>query len=98
VTDRERELAGPAVHYAFGAAVGGAYGLLAELAPATAGGGGLPFGTAVWLAADEAALPALGLSPPPTEYPLSSHAHSLASHWIYGVTTDLVRRLVRCIL
>src|SRR5262245_45663773 len=27
---RERELAGPAIHYAFGTAVGGVYGVLAE--------------------------------------------------------------------
>jgi hypothetical protein len=91
----KREIAGAVVHYAFGVATGGVYGAIAELKPATTTGAGLPFGAAVWLIADEIIVPALGLSKPPTKYPLSTHASSIASHLVYGVTTEIVRREVR---
>jgi putative membrane protein len=91
----EKEMAGAVVHYAFGVATGGLYGAIAELKPATTAVAGLPFGAAVWLIADEIVVPALGLSKPPTEYPLSTHAYSVASHLVYGLTTEIVRREVR---
>jgi putative membrane protein len=91
----KREIAGAVIHYAFGVATGGLYGAIAELKPATTTGAGLPFGAAVWLIADEIIVPALGLSKPPTKYPLSTHAYSIASHLVYGVTTEIVRREVR---
>lgn len=77
------------------ALTGAMYGAMSELWPEAAVGAGLPFGAAVWLAADEIAVPALGLSKPATEYPLSKHAYALASHLVYGVTTEVVRRVVR---
>ncbi len=95
LTKKEKKVAGPAVHFAFGTATGAFYGALAEVAPLVGVGAGLPFGAIFWLAADEAAVPALGLSKSPTEYPLSTHANALASHLVYGLTTDLVRRAVR---
>jgi uncharacterized membrane protein YagU involved in acid resistance len=98
LTKAEKKLGGAAVHYAVGGLTGGAYGAAAEFAPAVAKGVGLPYGTAVWLVIDEGAVPALGLSKPVTEYPLSNHAYALASHFVFGVTTDLVRRGVRKLL
>ena len=95
LTKEEKKVAGPAVHFAFGAITGGFYGAAAELAPVVSLGAGLPFGLGFWLAADEAAVPALGFSKSPTEYPLSTHASALASHLVYGLTTDIVRRAVR---
>ena len=96
LTDREKkEMAGAVVHYAFGVATGGLYGAIAELKPATTTGAGLPFGAAVWLIADEIIVPALGLSKLPAEYPLPTHAYSIASHLVYGLTTEIVRREVR---
>jgi len=94
LTEEEKKLAGPAVHYAFGAMVGALYGGLAEVSPAVARGVGMPFGTAVWLAADEVGVPAMGLSKKPTEYPVTVHASALGAHLVYGLTTDLVRRLL----
>jgi len=95
LTKSEKKIAGPAVHYAFGTSVGGLYGVAAELAPEVAVGAGLPFGAAFWLVADETALPLLGLSKGPTAYPVSTHVYALASHFVYGLTTELVRRGVR---
>ena len=47
--------------------------------------------------ADEIAVPALGLSRKPTEYPLSSRSAwiGLASHLVYGVSTEAVRKGIR---
>ncbi len=95
LTKTEKQVAGPAVHYAVGTAAGGFYGALAEVAPVVSVGPGLPFGAVFWLLADEAAVPALGLSQPPNEVPLATHAYALASHFVYGLTTDLVRHAVR---
>jgi hypothetical protein len=45
--------------------------------------------------AREFLVPKLGLSKSTSEYPLSTHVYSLASHIVYGLTTELVRRAVR---
>jgi len=96
--ESEKKAAGAAVHYAFGVASGGLYGALAEVVPQVTTAAGLPFGAAFWLIADEVSVPLLGLSKGPTEYPLSTHIYSLASHLVYGVSTELSRRAVRQIL
>jgi hypothetical protein len=98
LTKDEKKIAGPAVHYALGMAVGGLYGGLAEVEPEISAGVGLPFGTVFWLVVDETAVPLLGLSKGPTQYPVSTHVYALASHLVYGVTTDIVRRGVRSVL
>ena len=95
LTKSEKKVAGPAVHYAFGTSVGGLYGAVAEVVPEVRVGAGLPFGAVFWLVADETAVPLLGLSKSPTEYPLSTHVYALASHFVYGLTTEVVRRAVR---
>lgn len=91
----EKEVAGTVAHYAMGAASGAIYGVAAEFSPVTTAGQGLPFGAAVWLVADEAIVPALGLSKSAKEYPLSTHVYAFTSHLVYGLTTELVRRGVR---
>src|SRR5436305_7999905 len=96
--ESEKETAGAVVHYAFGAAMGGVYGIAAEVAPEACAGLGLPFGAVFWLAADELAVPLLGLTAKPSEYSLSTHAYALASHLVYGLTSETVRRAVRNLL
>ena len=91
----EKDMAGNAVHYATGGASGAVYGVAAELVPHVTAGAGLPFGTAVWLVVDETAVPLLGLSKAPMEYPLSTHFYALTSHFVYGLTTEAVRRTLR---
>ncbi|HZP63042.1 MAG TPA: DUF1440 domain-containing protein [Terriglobales bacterium] len=98
LSPEQKKAAGPVVHYAFGTAMGGLYGVAAEYDRRTRSGAGVPFGTLVFVAADEVAVPALGLSKDPTEYPLSSHAYALASHVVYGATTEAVRRVMRKLL
>jgi hypothetical protein len=95
LTKEQKQKAGPIVHYAFGAILGAFYGVLAELSPVVAKGSGTAFASAVWLTGDEMAVPALGLSGPPNQYPLSAHANALGSHLVFGATTDVVRRAIR---
>ena len=92
LTQEEKKVAGPAVHYAFSAGVGALYGAATEVRPGSASGFGLPFGATLFLAADEVALPALGLEKGPTEVPLSKHVSGLASHLVFGAATELFRR------
>ena len=91
----DKEWAGEFVHYAIGAASGAVYGAAAELVPDVTAGAGIPFGTAFWLVVDEGAVPLLGLSKPPFDYPLSTHIYAMTSHFVFGVTTEIVRRAVR---
>jgi putative membrane protein len=99
LTEGELAVAAPAVHYAFGASMGALYGGLIEVAPARPSAAtGAAFGTALWVGADELAVPALGLSQPDADYSVDTHLQAWAAHLVYGVTTELVRRGVRRML
>ena len=95
LTPKEKKIGGTAVHYSLGTGVGGLYGAAAEFAPEVTTGLGMPFGAAFWLVVDEGAVPLLGLSKGPAEYPLSTHLYALTSHLVYGLTAEVVRRAVR---
>jgi uncharacterized protein DUF1440 len=95
LTPSQKKFGGTAVHYLLGTGVGGLYGATAEIAPRVTAGVGLPFGAVFWLVVDEGAVPLLGLSKGPTAYPISTHAYALSSHFVYGVTAEVVRRAVR---
>lgn len=95
LTKSEKKIAGPLMHYGFGSTVGALYGGVVEAWPGATVGAGTLFGSAVWLGVDEAAVPALGLSDPPTEHPPSTHIYALVSHIVYGATTEAVRALLR---
>jgi putative membrane protein len=90
---QEMDTAAPALHYAIGTVMGALYGVAAEWFPRIGAGRGTLYGGAVWLLADEIAMPALGLLGPVTKTPLSSQLGALASHMSYGFTADFVRRL-----
>ena len=90
----DKPAAGSLVHYAFGGTLGAIYGAAIAQNRDVAGGAGLPFGAAVWVAADEIGMPLVGLAKPPTAYPLKDHATTFASHLVFGATTEVVRRLV----
>jgi len=95
LTEKEKRVAGTAVHYLFGTLVGGLYGGVAERFPKVTHGGGLPFGTVFWLTADETAVPLLGLSKPPTQYPMSVHLYAFLSHLVFGAVAETARKAVR---
>lgn len=92
VPPSRKALAGNAVHYTTGALIGAAYGLLAGLAPIITVGRGTLFGAAVFALGDELAVPALGFGPRASETPPEVHAYSGASHAVFSLTMDFVRR------
>ncbi|MBA3916872.1 MAG: DUF1440 domain-containing protein [Acidobacteriales bacterium] len=94
----QRAKLGPVVHYTFGAVMGGLYGLTSEFIGGARAGFGAGFGTVLFLAADEVGVPVMGLSGPPSQTPPKQHAMALASHIVYGVTTELVRKTARPLL
>ncbi|MEO7028574.1 MAG: DUF1440 domain-containing protein [Acidobacteriaceae bacterium] len=87
--------AGQAVHFTFGTLMGVCYSATAEFVPEITTGGGTAFGTLLFLAADEVAVPAFHLSDPPTEQPASSHLQYWAAHIVYGGTLELARNILR---
>lgn len=99
LTHEEKKKLAPVVHYSFGTLQGAVYGGTAELA-GTPGGflPGVLFGAALFAAADELALPQLGLTGKPSEMPASSHVCGLAAHLVYGLSTEIARRGLRAAL
>lgn len=99
LSHEQKKNLGPVVHYSFGTLQGGVYGGVIESAGVSGGFlPGLIFGASLFAVADEIAVPALGFSGKPTESPLSSHLYGLASHLVYGISTEMVRRGVRSTL
>jgi putative membrane protein len=82
-----------AMHWSFGAAVGAAYGAVAEYFPSATAKQGVAFGMALETFADEGTLPALGLLTGSAAAVES--ASKLTSHVVYGVTTETVRHFLR---
>jgi uncharacterized membrane protein YagU involved in acid resistance len=94
LSDRELSIAAPIIHFSFGAVVGALYGAyVGGVSPDRRSGTAL--GSALWLTADEIAMPLLGLSRSTLERPLEMHCQSLAAHLVYGVVTERVRRATR---
>jgi len=93
----ELTIAGPVVHYSYGTLMGAVYAVLAERFETPPAVGGAAYGTLLWAAGDESAVPLFGLSRPSTEFPVSTHVQALAAHLVYGITTDLVYRCGRAI-
>jgi putative membrane protein len=102
LTHEQKKKAGPIVHYAFGTGMGALYGVLMEVGPRRVRRhellSSVGFGSVLFAGADEIAVPAAGLSGPPSDSPLSSHLYALASHIVYGLTTGAVRKAVRAAL
>jgi hypothetical protein len=98
LTHEQSKQASPWVHYGFGTAMGALYGMAMETSPRAVRAQRIPFfgslfGSALFLGADEMAVPALELAEA-SESP-TSHLYGWASHLVYGLTTEFVRRRVR---
>ena len=90
--DTGKKVGGTLAHHAFGAVVGAMYGAAVASAPRLAVGSGAAYGAFVWLSAAEIALPLAGLAKRPTRYPAERHVASLATHLVFGLTVEGVRR------
>jgi len=91
LTRKELAVAAPLAHYSFGAAVGAIYGAVSGDRRRELLTRGATFGAAVWLLADEVAMPLLRLSRPTTERAFEKHLQSFATHMVFGVVAELVR-------
>lgn len=92
--EENKKTAGRAVHYTFGTLMGVVYAVSAELLPEATTGAGTAFGTLLFLAADEVAVPAFQLSPAHANTPGFDHLQHWASHIVYGGSLELVRNLI----
>lgn len=94
----DKAVAGEIVHYGFGALLGATYGAIGSRIPEIRAGFGTGYGAAAALLADEALVPAAGLSPPPTETSLGNHVFGFVSHLVFGAALEGSRRLLTAIL
>ncbi len=93
-----KTIAAETIHWGFGATVGAAYGVLAEYFPAATSKDGASFGMALEALTHEGALPAMGLSATPDQQTAREHTSEMATHLVFGVVTETVRRFVRKLL
>ena len=54
----------------------------------------MPYGALVWIAGAGIGVPMAGLPRRPTSYPPEPHAASLDPHLVFGLTVEVVRRLL----
>ena len=95
LTPVEKKSATGAIHWTFGIVTGAAYSALTEYYPAASSREGVNFGMTLMAMTHETTLPAMGLSSPPADQTKREKTSEIASHVVYGVVTEAVRRLVR---
>jgi putative membrane protein len=98
LTPMEKEVPAQTIHWGFGALTGAAYGALVEFYPAARSNNGAGFGMALASLTHETTLPAMGLSAGPEDQTIPEPASEMATHVVYGVVTETVRRTVRHLL
>src|SRR3954467_2222163 len=93
LTYDELKVAAPLAHFSFGAALGAIHGCIVRDDRGNLFTRGATFGAAVWLLADEAAMPLLGLSRPTTQRSLEKHLQSFVGEMAFGAVAELVRAI-----
>lgn len=89
----QKDVAGSAVHYATGIALGVGYAAAAAAWPRVTAGFGVPFGLAVAVVPDDLAVPAFGWGDWPAQTDLATHAYGLTSHALFGAVLEAGRQL-----
>jgi putative membrane protein len=87
--DQAKQL-GNAVHWGYGIFFGSLYGVLRNRLPAMSTGAGLPFGVALDVFGEGMLLPIFKLSPPATQFPVSTHLRDMTAHYAYTATAECV--------
>src|SRR3954469_13506851 len=93
LTYDELKVAAPLAHFTFGAALGAIHGRTVRDDRGNLFTRAATFGAAVWLLADEAAMPLLRLSRPTTQRSLEKHLQSFVAHMAFGTVAELVRAI-----
>ena len=91
----EMTVAQEAIHWGFGAVTGAAYGALVEYYPLATAQEGAGFGMALNSLTHGTALPAIGLSEEPEDQTMREKTSEMATHLVFGLVTERVRRFVR---
>jgi putative membrane protein len=94
----QKDVATGAINWGFGALTGAAYGALVEYYPAATAKDGATFGMALSSLTHGTVLPAMGLGAKPEEQTARERTSEMATHVVYGVVTETVRRVVRKML
>jgi len=94
LSEKETKAATVAAHFAYGAGCGLVYGMTESALPLPQGTRGPLFGLAVWVASYAGWLPTLGTLPPPNRYPQSRTALLIASHLVWGATTEAMHQML----
>jgi putative membrane protein len=94
----EKAAAAESIHWGFGALAGAAYGAVVEYYPAATAKDGATFGMALSSLTHGTVLPAMGLSAAAEEQTVRERTSEMASHVLFGVVTETVRRVVRRML
>jgi hypothetical protein len=92
LSEKQAATLGAGLHWGLGVGAGAAYGIMRHRMPASRWGSGVAFGTAFWATIDEGANTLLRLTPPPTAFPLQTHARGLAGHIAFGLAADATLR------
>jgi putative membrane protein len=88
----EKKTAAGSIHWGFGALAGAAYGGVVEYFPAATEEEGAAFGMALGSLTHGTAV---DLSAKPEEHTVRERASEMASHVVFGMVTETVRRVVR---
>ncbi len=94
----QKDVATEAINWGFGALTGAAYGALVEFYPQATAKDGATFGMALSSLTHGTVLPAMGLAAKPEEQTARERTSEMATHVVYGVVTETVRRVVRKML
>lgn len=86
------------IHWGFGALTGAAYGALAEYYPQATAKDGAAFGMALTSLTHGTGLPAPSLSDDAHEQTTRERTSEMATHVVYGIVTETVRRVIRKML
>lgn len=90
MNDQQLAVASLVAHFGYGAAMGVGYAWLGRRLPLPRGMRGAAYGLAVWAWGYVGWLPALKILPPPLQRPTGRNALLIASHLVWGITTELV--------
>jgi len=94
----KKQFATGAIYWGFGALTGAAYGAVVEYYPPASAKDGAGFGMALSSLTHDTVLPAMGLAADPEEQTARERTSEMATHVVYGVVTETVRRVVRKML
>ncbi|WP_010521147.1 DUF1440 domain-containing protein [Aquimarina agarivorans] len=91
----EKKPAEKKIHWIFGITIGALYGIAAEKDPKVTKGMGTTMGTSLYGTTHASILPALKTEPWPNRNKKSYVANEFIGHIAFGVTTEIIRKIVR---